>query len=339
MVKILYPILSGKSGGDIYFDLLAKSQVKFNNQIKLLSYHRYWSINPYLLRPFVKIDQTYDIIHSNAEYGFAFNKHPKPLIVSVLHIITDPQQTDYLTRGQKIYYQKILDYLEKSLHIADLIIAISKSTEKTVADLFGINNIQTIYCGIDTETFKPIEITNDPFPEKIKLLFVGNLTRRKGVDLLPQIMAKLDDRFLLFYTTGLRSPKKVFSDERMIPLGQLSQSELVYWYNLCDICLLPTRLEGFGYAIAEAMSCAKPVVTTNCSSLPELVTNGENGYLCPIDDVIDFVDKIYLLADNKQMRHEIGIRNRNKIIENFNLLKMGKAYNEIYHQVINRILR
>ncbi|MCX7785675.1 MAG: glycosyltransferase family 4 protein [candidate division WOR-3 bacterium] len=333
-MRIVYGILSGGSGNDIYFNLLATSQRKLNNEIKFLSYHRYWSINPHLLRPFVKINPSYDIIHSNAEYGLAFYNPRQPLIISILHIIAEPQQTDYLNKLQKIYYQKILDYIEKSLSKANFVIAISKSTEQTARNLYDVKNIQTIYCGIDTELFKPIEIINDPFPDKIKLLFVGNLTRRKGVDLLPQIMARLDNRFLLFYTTGLRSPKKVFFDDRMIPLGRLSQTDLVYWYNLCDICLLPTRLEGFGYAIAEAMACAKPVISTNCSSLPELVTDGENGYLCKMDDVSDFVDKINLLADNKQMRDEIGIRNRNKIINSFNLATMAKSYHNLYSKII-----
>lgn len=333
-MRILYGILSGKSGNDIYFSLLAKSQTKLNAEIKFLSYHRYWSINPNLLKPFIKINSSYDIIHSNAEYGFVFYRRNRPLIVSVLHIITNPKQTDYLTKLQKIYYQRILDYIEKTLSKAKQVVTISKSTEQTVRDLFKINNVQTIYCGIDTELFKPINIINDPYPNKIKLLFVGNLTKRKGVDLLPQIMANLDNRFLLFYTTGLRSPKKVFADDRMIPLGRLSQTDLVYWYNLCDICLLPTRLEGFGYAIAEAMACAKPVVTTNCSSLPEIVTNGENGFLCKMDDVRDFVDKINLLADNKPMREEIGIRNRKKIIDSFNLEIMGKSYYDLYSKII-----
>ncbi len=336
-MRIIYGLLSGKSGNDIYFELLAKSQIKFNAEIEFLSYHRYWSINPHLLKPFIKITPDYDIIHSNAEYGFVFYNRNKPLIVSVLHIIANPKQTEYLTKPQKIYYQRILDYIEKTLSKSNQIIAISKSTEQSVRNLFKMNNVQTIYCGIDTELFKPINIINDPYPNKIKLLFVGNLTKRKGVDLLPQIMAKLDNRFLLFYTTGLRSPKKVFSDDRMIPLGRLSQTDLVYWYNLCDICLLPTRLEGFGYAIAEAMACGKPVVTTNCSSLPEIVTNGENGFLCKMDDVGDFVDKINLLADNKPMREEIGIRNRKKIIDKFNLEIMGKSYYDLYSNIIKEL--
>lgn len=334
-MRILYCTpLVGKSGADIYYKLLRQTQVQLNERVKFLRFHPYWTFYPFALRPFIKAKLSYDVIHSNAEFGFVFKSELHPLIVSVLHIITNPFQTNYLTLAQKLYYQLMLKYMYRSVKKAQIVITISKATEQTVRNLFGVTNVETVYCGIDTNIFKPISIKSDLYPEKIKLLFVGNLTKRKGVDLLPKIMEKLDNRFLLFYTTGLRSPKMVFPDARLIPLGRLTTEELVYWYNLCDIGLLPSRLEGFGYAVAEAMACGKPVVATNCSSLPEIVINGENGFLCKMDDVSDFVDKIMTLADNQTMRQEIGVRNRQRIVNNFNLEKMGKEYNELYRRVL-----
>jgi glycosyltransferase involved in cell wall biosynthesis len=333
-MKIAYCLLTGKSGGDVYFNLLEKTQRQLDEEVTRISYHRNWSFYPRLLRPFVKIDRKINIIHSNAEYGFTFKRKSKPLIISVLHIITEPFKKNYLTLMQKIYYQFILDYIHDSLKSAQLVITISKATEETVRKLYGTFNIQTITCGIDTSLFKPMPVENDPFPGTVKLLFVGNLTKRKGADLLPQIIAKLDKRFLLFYTTGLRTPQKMYRSEKMIPLGCLTQDELIYWYNLCDICVLPTRLEGFGYAVAEAMACGKPVVTTNCSSLPEIVINNENGFLCKMDHINDYVDKIMMLADNYELRQKMGIINRKRVVENFNLEKMGKEYNEIYQKVV-----
>lgn len=60
-------------------------------------------------------------------------------------------------------------------------------------------------------------------------------------------------------------------------------------YNFCDILLLPSCREGFGYAVAEAMACGKPVICTNSSSLPELVMEGKGGFLCEQDNIEDFV--------------------------------------------------
>jgi len=333
-MKILYCVLWGKSGGDIYFRLLQNTQSKLGVIVDFKSFHRYWSLYPQILRPFIKIDSSYDIIHSNSEYAFAFNNNIQPLIVSVQLINLNPLQSNYLTFRQKLYYKLMLKYVHFSVQKAHTVITVSRYLERILRELFNVTNVQTIYNGVDIETFKPIQIVADPYPGKIKLLYVGNLIRRKGVDLLPKIMENLDNRFLLMYTTGIRSPRTIFSDKRMIPIGSLTQKQLVYWYNLCDICIFPTRQEGFGYTAAEAMACGKSVVTTNCSSLPEIVINGENGFLCKMDDVSDFVAKIMTLADNQTMRQEMGVRNRKRIVDDFNLEKMGREYNELYRRVI-----
>jgi len=332
-MKILYLNIRGQAGGDVFFELLKRTQIENGEQVSSMSYNRYWAFCPQLLSKFKKVKLEYDVIHSDVLSTYLIKNHNKPMVASVFEVVTKEFQEKYLNIKQKLYYQQILKYLNKGIKKADIIVTISKASENAVRDCFNINNIKTIYCGIDTGLFKPVVFEDSQYQDKIKLLFVGNLTKRKGADLLPQIVSKLDKRFILFYTTGLRSPKKVFSNDRMIPLERLSGSELVYWYNLCDILLLPTRLEGFGYAVAEAMSCEKPVVTTNCSSLPEIVINGENGFLCKIDDIEDFVDKIMILADNPAMRKNIGIKNRKRIIEDFSLPKMGNEYNELYRKI------
>jgi glycosyltransferase involved in cell wall biosynthesis len=333
---ILYCTFVGKSGGDVYFKQIQQTQAKLANTVINFSYHRCWSICPNLLSPWVKLPEhnQYDIIHSNIEYGYIFKRKNIPLVVSALHIINKYFLNKYYGLGQKIYYRNLLKSIRHTIEKADYIIAISKSTGVMIQEITPVKNLQIIYCGIDTEFFKPRIIENMQYQDKIKLLYIGNLTRRKGVDLLPKIMEKLDDRFILFYTTGLRTVKRVFANRRMIPIGRLETDELVRWYNLCDICLLPTRLEGFGYAVAEAMACAKPVVTTNCSSLPEIVIDGETGFLCKMDDVQDFVDKIKMLGENKAMREEMGKKGRERIEKYFNLEKMGKEYYEMYQKVI-----
>jgi glycosyltransferase involved in cell wall biosynthesis len=333
-MRILYLNIRGHAGGDVFFEILKETQAKRNEQLFSRTFNRYWSLCPQLLPIFKKVNLEYDIVHSDVLSTYLFKHSHKPIVASIFEVITKEFQDKYLNAQQRIYYHRILKLLEKGLKKTDFIITISRASENAVRNYFQVSNVKTIYCAINTEIYKPITITNDPYPNKIKLLFVGNLTKRKGVDLLPKIMSKLDNRFLLFYTTGLRSPRKIFSDERMIPLERLSRDELVYWYNLCDMLVLPTRLEGFGYAVAEAMACEKPIVTTNCSSLPEIVINEENGFLCKIDDINNFVDKIMILADNPDMRKKIGKKNRIRIIENFNLAKMGKEYNDLYRKII-----
>lgn len=336
-MNILYVTLKGGSGNDVYFERLSDAAGTLNINSKVSLYPSK-SVGLIIKPPriFYKESSSYDIIHSNDWFGFAFKIKNKPLIVSVLHIISEPYKQSWLSPFQKIYYSKGLGQVKKSLEIADFVIAISKNTENELKKWWKRPlNIQTILCGIDTEIFKPINIKNPDFQDKIKLLFVGNLTKRKGADLLPKMMSKLDNRFVLFYTTGLRTKKQVYPDNRMIPIGKINLNKLVEIYNSCDMLIMPSRLEGFGYSAVEAMGCGKPVVATNCSSLPELVDDGKGGFLCEMDNVDDFANKIKILADDKKLQQEMGKYNREKVLQKFTLLQMGKEYEKVYKKILN----
>jgi glycosyltransferase involved in cell wall biosynthesis len=99
--------------------------------------------------------------------------------------------------------------------------------------------------------------------------------------------------------------------------------------------LFPTRLEGFGLSAAEAMSCAKPVVTTDCSALPELITGGENGFLCAGDSVSGYVEKIQWLAAHPDERRLMGAAARQRVIERFSLQRMTDGYCALYRELVS----
>ena len=63
-------------------------------------------------------------------------------------------------------------------------------------------------------------------------------------------------------------------------------------YQQSDILFFPTLREGFGLVVAEAMACGLPVVTTDCSSLPELIDHGKGGYLCEPNNLEDMIGRI-----------------------------------------------
>jgi glycosyltransferase involved in cell wall biosynthesis len=107
-------------------------------------------------------------------------------------------------------------------------------------------------------------------------------------------------------------------------------------YQQADILLFPTVREGFGLAAAEAMACGLPVVATNCSSLPELIDNGKGGFLCPIGDVEAFAEKINFLAENPELRREMGEYNRAKVEKMFTLNRMVGEYQQLFEEVLSR---
>lgn len=326
-LKIGLKFVKSSSGANIWVNNLIHAINKRNVDTTL----KYFDLLRYFL-PFNmdKEKEKYDIFQTDI-LGFRFNSE-RPLVVVEHYLRSDPVLSKYSSISQKIYSRVTHCFELKTLKKAQKIVSVSKYTQKRLKELLSFDS-ELIYNGIDTKKFRPMKVKRKN--RKIRLLFVGNLIKRKGIDLLPKIMAKLGKDFELYYTAGLRT-KNILKQKNMFPLGKLSEPELIREYNKCDILLFPTRLEGFGYAVAEAMACGKPVVTTNCSSLPELLIDRKGGFLCKMDDVNDFVKKIRILAKDKNLRKKMGKFNRKRILENFTLEAMGKKYVNLYKKLANK---
>lgn len=324
-MKVIFKVVRTGSGNDIYFQRLSQALKKINIDSQIEYYPRYFQYIPWLLHFFNK-KTAGDVIHSNVEYGWVFKENDKPLYITLHHNVFDKNYQRYVSFPQRVYYEFILKpNTKKSLKIADKIIAVSKYTRNSFINSFGNYNIQVIYNFIDTNKFKPKKVRSSD--KRFKLLFVGNLTKRKGADLLPMIMSKLGNDYVLYYTSGLRTniPKQ-FNLPNMIPLGKLSEEELIIEYNKCDALLFPSRLEGFGYAIAEAMSCGKPIIAINNSSIPELVADGINGILF-YDMPTDILYGLRAIASLKNKKYLV---NRRKVLDQFDEQKVIKNYEESY---------
>lgn len=117
------------------------------------------------------------------------------------------------------------------------------------------------------------------------LLFLGQIGQRKNIPFLFKVMTKLSDDFVLLVCgTGPQLEKlRAAAPERVIFTGRVSEEEKVTYYNLADVFVYPSKLEGFGLAILEAMACGIVVVTSDLPVFRELIINGQNGFLCKTD--------------------------------------------------------
>jgi len=165
------------------------------------------------------------------------------------------------------------------------------------------------------------------------------LTLRKGAQWLLPIARKLDKNIRIFYTTGLRTHRLLASDNRLIPIGNVSHSEMPQRYQQMDLLIMPTVREGFGMAVVEAMACGLPVVASACSSIPELVDDNKGGFLCPVGDTNAFADRINILAASKKLRHDMGDYNREKSMREFSFDKMVEGYERLFSLVRNMAVR
>ncbi|MGB8275238.1 MAG: glycosyltransferase family 4 protein, partial [Alphaproteobacteria bacterium] len=235
---------------------------------------------------------------ANSAWGFAVRRPQTKLVVIAHHCVFDPAFAEYKSLPQRIVHAAMVRPFErKSFLSADAVIAVSGYTADSVAAAFGIPRPRVILNGIETDFFTPGgESRTIRRKDPVKLLFVGNLTRRKGADILPEIMGRLGPGYELHYTSGLRTRDPFRDLPGMRPLGRLGREQLRDAYRGADLLLFPTRLEGFGYAAAEAMACGTPVVTSNSSSMPEVVEDGVTGRLCPVDDADAFAAAVRELS-------------------------------------------
>ncbi|MBK7630771.1 MAG: glycosyltransferase family 4 protein [Ignavibacteriales bacterium] len=228
---------------------------------------------------------------------------------------------DSLTKVCKEYYtfhyRKYLDYfVPPSIRRSDAVITISKSALNDIIKYYHINaeKIQVLYLWGD-DKYKPLSISenlqNDilkkfNLPEKF-VLFVSVLEERKNIQAIIRVsdileLRGVDLKFVLVGREGFGFNKIISELEkrknRIIHLKNINDTELVLLYNLSTIFFFPTHYEGFGLPPLEAMKCGIPVVTSNNSSLPEVV--GEGGIMGEATDYEFFANSIEKLLEDKK---------------------------------------
>jgi glycosyltransferase involved in cell wall biosynthesis len=333
-MKIAIRQIRGNSGTDIWGANLCREMQLAGHGCRVELYSQLYQFLPVLARQHPVPEGT-DIIQGNSWNASVF-KGEAPLVVTEHLVVHDPAYNVYRTLPQKIYHRWIYRSERQSLDAADAVVCVSEDTRKKLEAVFGYSDARVIHNGVDPELFKPRNTDRKSWdlPEnKTVLLFAGNMSRRKGADLLPVIIKDLGDDFILLTTSGNRD-----QSQNSIPhsrdLGHLNLQQLIDAYNLCDIFLLPSRLEGLSLSTLEAMACGKPVVAFNCSSFPELVVDGKGGFLPEKDDVKGVVERIRYLAEDRDLQETMGRFNRVRVEEKFTIGKMSGEYVRVYQSLL-----
>ena len=283
----------------------------------------------------------FDLIQGRSRVAFALRAPGRPLVTTVHHLTTDPDLQPYSTLAQRLFYRLVESrYDWWSIRSADAVVCVSRYTQQQVVRTYGYTNTTIIYDGIDTDVFVPppdLKRRDDGLPDRggrIRLLFVGNRTRRKGFDLLPRILDRLPEAYVLYYTSGFQGSDEGPPHPRMVPIGAPDRDGLVAAYQSCDMLLAPSRLEGFGIVQAEALACGRPVVTTRISALPEVVDHDQSGFLCPRDDVDAYAEAVRRLGEDEALRRRFGEYGREKVVRNFGLEQLGRGFLELYDRLL-----
>lgn len=237
---------------------------------------------------------------------------------------------------------------------SDAVMAISGAIKRTIGDEYQVDwdkiaqrrPVEIIPLGVD-RTF--IEAANvgvdavapDAASDKVSVLFVGRFEKRKGIDLLLEIIPGLLERHenVEFHLVGNDN----ISDEhggnyyrefaeryrrmpwfpRVIKYGYVSDDELTRVYRNCDIFVAPSRYESFGIIFIEAMAFGKPLVGADVGGIPEILEDGTNGLLFGPGDAADLRDKLDVLISDGACRVRMGEASRSLLKEKFGAADMG----------------
>lgn len=211
---------------------------------------------------------------------------------------------------------------------ADAVIANSEFTRQSLLRL-GVpkERICKITPGVHVERFQPAACDADlrnsyGLKEKLILLTVARLVPRKGHRLVMQALSKLKAKFpnahYLIVGKGPEEPelRKLASEfgisDRVIFAGYVPAEKLPEFYRLCDIVVMPNRvdetgdLEGFGMVFLEANAAGKPAVAGRTGGAAEAVADGSTGYLVDPEDADELASVLDRLLADKNLRDRLG---------------------------------
>jgi glycosyltransferase involved in cell wall biosynthesis len=208
-----------------------------------------------------------------------------------------------------------------AMRAAGAVIAISDATRRDAVRLFGIpeDKIRTVYLGYRRLCDAPEAYCEAP--DKF-FLFVGVMKERKNVRAIVRAFDKFSathpSHYLLLAGRGdgeygalvRRDAEGSSAAGRIWFLGYRPDAELAFLYRRAIALVYPSRIEGFGFPILEAMQCGSAVITSYASSLPELA--GDAALLVDPDNVADIAGAMVRLADDAALRADLAARGRER---------------------------
>lgn len=262
----------------------------------------------------------FDIIHSHAQFlALPFGAVAKTPSLHTFHRVFNFQaqdETDLVAKYAKLNFSSISD----SQRIP------------------GINFLATVYNGVDTTMYKPIDK-----PKRNYLFWAGRIIDKKGPEEAIEIAKKLQIPLIM---AGKITEKEYFEkkikpyiDGKLIThFNDISPQKMVELFQNAILTLVPIKWnEPFGLIPVESMACATPIVSYANGGVKETVVDGKTGHLVAessgIEELISKTNQVISLnqTDYKNMCDNA----RNHVVENFSIEKMVDGYEQVYYKIIN----
>jgi starch synthase len=201
---------------------------------------------------------------------------------------------------------------DEELRLADRVVVASRFTESTLAEARHAREVSVIPYGAPPSDDS--ELLNSP--EKLRILFAGSLSQRKGLSYALRAVKLLGREHCELTllgrkaVVGCRVLDDAVREHRWIP--SLSHREVLGEMRVHDVLLFPSLFEGFGLVITEAMSQGTPVITTPNTGGPDVIDNGVDGFIVPIRSAEAIAEKLEVLAREPYRAYEMKLAARAK---------------------------
>jgi len=220
--------------------------------------------------------------------------------------------------------QRLFEFEKEAVAKAEHRFVVSRYWKDALMRDYGYSS-EIAYNGMDMEDFAGLPRRTSSRPT---LLFVGGLERRKGLDLLiealPAIARRVPQvRLIVVAKSGFRGTDLVRTFESQARrLGvdgmtffreSVDQNTLLSFYSECDMVVLPSRNEGWGLSLMEAMACGRPVVATKVGGIPELVRDGIDGILVDPGDLGQLSSAVVRLLEDPALRESMARAGRDRV--------------------------
>jgi alpha-maltose-1-phosphate synthase len=199
------------------------------------------------------------------------------------------------------------DQLDLEVGLADKIFVLSTFHKRTFLES-GIDERKLVVTplGVDLEQFKPRQ--RDPADRPFRIVFVGQITQRKGISYLIDAFKKAAiPRAELVFVGRICGDHRVWSREPGVSwMPHIPRSELPALYASASAFVLPSIVEGFALTALEAMACGIPVIVSTNTFATDVITDGRDGFVVPIRNADAIAERLVYLNDHLSERNQIG---------------------------------
>lgn len=260
-------------------------------------------------------------------------------------------------------------WLERTaLEMADAVIAVSQETKNDVNRYFSVDprKMHVIYNGIDLDEYQPAKSQavlerHGIDPSKPYILFVGRITRQKGIIHLVNAIKSFDPGFQVVLCAGAPDTPEIAAEMKAAVAEAQKIREGVIWieqmvdvtakvelYSHAAVFVCPSIYEPFGIINLEAMACGTAVVASAVGGIKEVVVPGETGYLVPLDQMDespfeprdpakfsqDLAARINELMADPAKREAMGVAGRRRVEQIFGWSAIAKQTADLYASLV-----